>query len=365
MRPFIPEKLPIKNLDYEKLIILVGEASKKLSMYNGILQVIINPHILLAPLITREAILSSKIEGTQVSFTELLQYQADEKYDTNKKNDFEEVENYKLAILEAEKKFKNTPFIHLNMIKDLHSILLNGVRGENKDKGEFRKIQVYIGKIGCNIENANFIPPEAQYILPSLDNLEKYLNSNEQEILIQSAIIHAQFEIIHPFLDGNGRLGRILIPLFLYQKEYISKPVFYLSEFFEKNQQEYYKRLNLITSNNDWNQWIEFFLKAIIQQSNQNTIKAKEIIELYNNMKESFTKATHSEFAINILDNLFKKPIISSNELNIFSNISSTRTANNLFKKLVDNKLLDIEKEGKGNKATIYSFKKLIALIEK
>ena len=365
MRPFVPFELPVRDLDFEKLIGSVEEASKKLSMYNGILQVIPNPHILLAPLTTKEAILSSKIEGTQVSFTELLQYEADEKYNEAKKNDIDEVLNYKTAMLEAEKMFEVRPFIHLNMIRDLHAILLDGVRGNNKARGEFRKVQVYIGSVGCNIENASFIPPEAQNVLPALDKWEKYINSDIQTTLIQCAVMHAQFEMIHPFLDGNGRMGRMLIPLFLYQKEYICKPVFYLSEFFEANRQEYYCKLNSISSGNNWNEWVEFFLKAVVEQSNKNILKSKEIIDLYNRMKEDFIRITHSEFAVSILDNLFKKPIIASNELCSLAKINTTRTANILFKKLVESKVLRIEREGKGNRPTIYSFDELIKVSEK
>ena len=363
MKPFIPSKLPIDNLDFETLITLVGEANKNLSLYNGILQVMINPHILLAPLKTREAVLSSKIEGTQISLTELMQYEAD---DNNKINDEAlEVLNYKKALIEAEEKFKERPFIHLNLLKELHSILLDNVRGKNKARGEFRRMQVYIGKIGCSIEQASYIPPEVQNILPALDNWEKYINKNDQETLIQCAIMHAQFEIIHPFLDGNGRMGRILIPLFLFQKNYISKPVFYLSEYFESNREEYYTRLNEITAYNKWNDWIKFFLKAIIEQSDKNIIKAKEIINLYENKKQEFIKVTHSEFAINILDSLFKKPFISGSELQKLSNINSTRTANNIFKKLVDNNLIKLDKVGKGNKSNIYFFEDLIKISDK
>ncbi len=365
MKPFKPYTLPIKNINFERLIKFVAEANKKLSMYNGILQVMINPNILLAPLTTKEAVLSSKIEGTQVSFTELLQYEAEEKNIKNINiNDVNEVLNYKKAMLEAENMFKERPFIHLNMIKNLHNILLSGVRGNNKARGEFRKIQVYIGNKGCNIENATYIPPEAQNILPALDNLEKYINNEEQETLISCAIMHAQFEMIHPFLDGNGRMGRMLIPLFLYQKDCICKPVFYMSEYFESNRQEYYIKLNNISSNGNWDDWIEFFLKAIVEQSNRNINKSKEIIDLYNNLKKEFINTTHSDFAIEVLDNLFKKPIISSSELAKNSNINVYRTANSIFNKLLNANLISINKETKGNKSAIYCLDKLVEIVD-
>ena len=364
MKAFLPEKLPIKNLDFGKLINLVGEANRMLSLYNGTLRVMINPHILLAPLKTKEAILSSRIEGTQISLTELMQYEAGEKYDDKKNDEALEVLNYKNAMMEAEEMFSNLPNIHLNMIRKLHSTLLNNVRGNNKARGEFRKIQVYIANPGDSIEKAKFIPPEAQNVLPALDNWEKYINNNEQEPLIQCSVMHAQFEIIHPFLDGNGRLGRMLIPLFLYQKNCISKPVFYLSEYFENNREEYYSKLNNITTKNDWNEWVEFFLKAIIEQSKKNMKKAEEILKLYENKKQDFINATHSEFALNILDNLFKKPIISGNELQKLSGIASIRTANSIFKKLINKNLMQINTIGKGTKSTVYAFNDLISLSE-
>lgn len=365
MRPFAPFTLPIKDIDFARLIKNIAEANKKLSLYNGILQVMINPHILLAPLTAKEAVLSSKIEGTQVSFTELLQFEADEKLkDGTNVNDMDEILNYKKAILKAEKMFEDRPFIHLNMVKNLHTILLSGVRGNNKNRGEFRKVQVYIGSVGSGIENATYIPPEAQNVMPALDNWEKYINNNDQEALVSCAIMHAQFEMIHPFLDGNGRMGRMLIPLFLFQKDCICKPVFYMSEFFEKNRQEYYSRLNAISNNGEWNNWIDFFLKGIIEQSNKNIEKSRKIISLYNDMKESFIDATHSSFAINVLDNLFKKPIISASELAKNSNIKSSTTSNTIFKKLINNNLISIQRKASGTNPFIFSFDRLLKVVD-
>ena len=366
MKPFLPANLPVKNIDYNRLINLVAEANRKLSLYNGILQVMINPHVLLAPLTSKEAVLSSKIEGTQVSFTELLQFEADEKLNNNiNLNDVDEIVNYKKAMLEAEKMFIDRPFIHLNMVRSLHSILLSGVRGSNKARGDFRKVQVYIGSLKGGIEQATYIPPEAQNVLPLLDNWEKYINYTDQEILIACAVMHAQFEMIHPFLDGNGRMGRMLIPLFLYQKNCIDKPVFYMSEFFEENRQEYYLKLNNISNSGNWDDWIEFFLNGIIKQSNKNIEKSKEIISLYNEIKEQFINITHSNFAINVLDSLFKKPIISASELAKNSNIPSPTTANVLFKKLLNSNIISLEKKAGGTRSAIYMFDKLVQIVDK
>lgn len=364
MLPFVPHTLPIKELDWHRLIPLVSKSNAILSQYNGLLESMVNPHVLLAPMTTKEATLSSKIEGTQATLSEVFRYEAGESYNQDKTRDIEEIQNYRRAMLEAEDMLKEKPFIHLNMIKKLHKILLSGVRGANKARGEFRKTQNWIGTLGCTMENAKYVPPMVTEMMNALDNWEKYLNSDDvEDILIQLAIIHAQFEIIHPFLDGNGRMGRILIPLFLYSKKYLKLPVFYLSEYLENNRDEYYSCLNAITKNNDWQQWIEFFLKAIIYQAEENTKKAKEVLSLYDEMKNKFIQVTKSQYSATALDALFTKPIISSAQFVVDAKIDSRVTANRILQKLTAENILEIIKEGKGNQPSTYAFKELLNIV--
>lgn len=226
MPPFIPPNLPIRSLDFAHLAKRIGEANCKIARYSGLLEAIPNMDVLIAPMTVQEAVISSKIEGTQASFSEIFKSEAGEKYTPNKSADIQEVINYKNSILAAEEMFEERPFIHLNMIKKLHAILLHGVRGENKSPGYFRTIQNYIGPYGCKIEDATYVPPAPQDMGRALDNFEQFLNDDTAEPLVQLAQVHAQFELIHPFLDGNGRIGRILIPLFLQQKHYLKRPVF-------------------------------------------------------------------------------------------------------------------------------------------
>lgn len=364
MQPFVPAELPYTNLDWHKLIPYISRANSLLSQYNGLLESIINPHILLSPLTTKEATLSSKIEGTQATLSEVLLYEAGDEFQINKKLDIEEIMNYRRALLEAEKMLEDKPFIHLNLLKKLHFILLSGVRGNNKKRGEFRNDQNWIGPIGCTIEDAKYVPPSPENMLKALDNWEKYLNSDECDVLLHLAFIHAQFEIIHPFLDGNGRIGRILIPLFLYAKQYLKSPVFYLSEYLEDNKETYCNKLNAITANGDWQGWVEFFLEAVIKQSEINIKKAKDILDLYNIMKSKFQECTKSQYAVAALDALFMKPIITSTTFDKLSSINSKKTSTRILQKLENEGILKLYKAGSGSAPATYIFAELLNLTE-
>lgn len=360
---FIPHKLPIENLNWQALAPLIGQANAKLSNYNGILHNMVNPNILLSPLTKQEAVLSSKIEGTRASLSDIYQKDLGEKYDQEKENDIEEINNYRNALAFAAQDLTKRP-ICLNMLKDIHYRLLAGVRGHNKKRGEFRTTDVFIGSVGDTIENARYVPPQYTEMLNSLDNFEKYMHKEDEETLVQLAILHAQFEIIHPFNDGNGRMGRILIPLYLYSKKYLRSPVFYLSEYLENNRGEYYKRLNMISADDDWQSWIEFFLNAIIMQSETNTLKAHKILSLYDSVKSTIPSITHSYHSTAICDALFESPFISTSKLLKDGNINNKATGNNILNKLVDASILKIHKKGAGQRPTTYVFADLLNIVE-
>ncbi|GAB4300353.1 MAG: Fic family protein [Ignavibacteriaceae bacterium] len=363
MKPYIPENLPLQSLDWQKLISLMSEANRKLARYDGILQTMPNPELLLSPLTTQEAVLSSRIEGTQATLEDVLKFEADPKQPTEKYDDIQEVINYRKAISAAVEEMKRRP-TSLNLIKNMHSVLLQGVRGENKSRGEFRKIQNWIGKPGSTIENARFVPPDPNELIRGLDNFEKYLHYDEKDRLVQLAIIHAQFEILHPFLDGNGRIGRILIPLFLFEKKILSQPVFYISAFFESNRDEYYDRLKSITDNKDWEGWILFFLKGVVEQSEKNIAKAIEIMKLYDDLKKKIVEITHSQYSTKALDALFKLPVFITPAFIKISEIpkaSAKRILSRLEKAGIINPLL----KGTGRMPSIYRFDKLIDIANK
>lgn len=361
MQPYKPQILPLENIDWHQLIDLMGKANRYIARYDGLLQSVINPDVLLAPLRTQEAVLSSKIEGTQATLEDVLEFEADHIADD--KGEVYEVLNYRIALKQGKDSMKERP-LSLNSIKKMHSTLMQGVRGDGKDPGNFRRIQNYIGSPGSDIENARFVPPTVPVMMDALSNWEKYLHLEDKDVLVQMAIVHAQFEIIHPFLDGNGRMGRILIPLFLYHKEIIQEPVFYLSDFLESNRSKYYDALKEITDSGSWTNWIRFFLNAIIVQAEKNISKTREIIDLYENVKTEIVNSTHSQFAIHCLDSLFLQPIFSSRNFEINSNIPRS-SVSRLLNTLVENNIIKIAQQGAGRRPTIYAFRRLLNIVNK
>ena len=206
MTPYVPGPLPPLHIDWQKLAPRIGQANAALARYDGLLQTMLNPEILLSPLTVNE--------GTQASLDEVLEYDAGMRFDESKNIDIQEVKNYRSALLAAESAIDDGYEISLNLVKTVHQILMRNVRGESKSPGTFRKSQNWIGRHGCSMEEARFVPPSPMLLQESLDKWVVYTSSEEGDILSQLGIIHAQFEIIHPFMDGNCSVGRILIPIY-------------------------------------------------------------------------------------------------------------------------------------------------------
>lgn len=362
MMPFLPNPLPPSNLNWETLVPLIGNAHAALARYDGILQGLINPQILLSPLKKREAVLSSRIEGTQASLDEVLRFEADPiKEKTEKYADIQEILNYDRAMIAAVGELKSRP-ISLNLVRKIHSVLMDSVRGWNKGRGEFRKSQNYIAPPGAPLAQAIYVPPEPLAVPGLLDQFEKYLHQDEKDLLIQLALIHAQFELIHPFLDGNGRVGRLLIPLFLYEKKLIFFPAFFMSAYLEANREEYYRRLGAVSKENDFQGWVAFFLKAVAEQAREDTTKAKAIQALYGDMKTRVGELTRSQFSIPVLDTLFKQPVFSSPQFGRLSKIPKPSVAR-ILSALEKGKMIRVVRAGRGKRPTIYTFPKLIKLV--
>ena len=361
MNPYKPDKLPIEDIEWGKLIDLMGRANRFVARYDGLLQSVVNPEVLLSPLRTKEAVLSSKIEGTQATLVEVMEFEADHKTNESKRGDIDEIINYRISLLEGRRKMKDKP-LTLNMIKNLHKILMSGVRGENKDPGNFRRNQNWIGPPGSTVENARFVPPNVPDMTEALHNWEDYVHADEKDVLVQLAIVHAQFEIIHPFFDGNGRIGRILIPLFLYLKEIIHEPVFYMSDYLEGNRKEYYDALKDITDNDRWTNWIRFFLQGIIAQAEQNIEKTRGIIKLYDEMKARIVEETHSQFAIQCLDFIFTNPVFTTPMFKKESNIPRASSAR-LLKTLESCEVIRCFRRGSGSRPSFFAFDGLLNII--
>jgi len=366
-KPYIPPDFPPKDLKLEPFIQKIVEANRGIALFDGILRALPNPDILLAPLMTNEAVLSSRIEGTQATFEDVLQEEAGitpKGISDFERNDRKEVLNYKKALLSGAEEVERRP-LSLSLIKGLHKILLTGVRGERRFIGEFRKTQNWIGSPGSSIENARYIPPDPIVLPEHLEYWETFLKRDDfPDKIVQLGLLHAQFEILHPFEDGNGRVGRLIIPLFLYWKGLISRPSFYLSEFLEKNRTEYYDKLLIITKNNDWSGWIDFFLIAVIEQAKTNISKAQKLLNLYNEMKDKFIQATKSQYAISALDAFFRQPILNTANFIQITGIPNRMTANNILKSLIEAELITLHKPSEGRKPAEYVFSSIIDIVE-
>lgn len=366
MKPFIPQKLPLSGIAWEQLIPLIGKANRAMAHYDGVLYGVPDPVVLLSPLTTQEAVLSSKIEGTQATLGEVFRFEAgEEPGQESKRLDIGEIMNYRHALRHAEASLTQRPF-NLNLLLELHSILLDSVRGRNKGRGQFRKTQNWIGAYGTPIEQAEFVPPDPMQLMEYLDNWEKYYHAERPDPLVQLAIVHAQFEIIHPFLDGNGRLGRILIPLFLFEKGLLSRPMFYLSAYLESHRDKYIARLRTLGQSPDaWNQWIEFFLTALIEQAQENASKARAILDLYEDLKRRVLELTHSQYAVPMLDQLFQRPVFQSSHIQLPVTPKPSRQAiAKLLRVLRDAGILSVIREGRGRRAQGLALAELINLCE-
>lgn len=364
MKPCVPDKLPI-TVEWEPLIPMIGRANRSLSYYDGVLYGISNPNVLLSPLTTQEAVLSSKIEGTQATLGEVLRFEAGETLEGESRQlDIEEIINYRQAMRIAEDELQNRPF-SLNLLKKLHHILLAGVRGRDKARGEFRTTQNWIGPPGSKIEEAQFVPPTPDSVLECLDNWEKYWHLDRPDPLVQLAVIHAQFEIIHPFLDGNGRLGRMIIPLFLFEKRLLSHPAFYISVYLEDHRDEYTSRLRALCAEPDaWKLWIQFFLSALDEQATTNTTKARQILQLYERLKNRVISLTHSQFAVPLLDQMFKQPIFPSTIFSVLSPMPTRAAILTMLNKLKEDGILKVLREASGRRPQVLALAELINLCE-
>ena len=358
-------RFPPEKLEWERLIPLIGPASAAVARYDGILSAVPNASVLLSPLTTQEAVLSSRIEGTQATMGEVLEYEAEgdsDKLSPERKADIQEILNYRKAMRSAESMLNDLPLCQ-RIVKESHRILLTGVRGHGKSPGEYRKTPNWIGPPGCPIEEARFVPISADKLPDAISVWEKYLHVDALDRLIQLAIIHAEFEALHPFLDGNGRLGRMLVPLFLYQAKMISSPMFYISEYLEAHRDEYYGQLMRVSRENAWTDWCIFFLRAMYEQANENQRKARDILSLYELMKPKFVDLTHSQYAIVALDWIFERPIFKSTDFVHSAGIPQP-TAFRILNVLKKNEILKEIHQGRGRTAAILMYHELLNVAE-
>lgn len=361
--PCIPPALPVTDLDWRRLIPLVGKANAALARYDGMLQALPNPAVLLSPITANEAVLSSRIEGTQATLEEVLQQDAGIEQAQSRRADIEEISNYRAAMHDAEQALAHRP-LSLSLIKGVHQRLMQGVRGSDKTPGEFRIEQNWIGRHDSPMSEARFVPPNPMVLPQALDAWASYLAAEDEDPVLQVAIAHAQFEILHPFKDGNGRIGRMLIPLLLFQRKTLSRPMYYLSEYLESHRDLYYDGLLAITANGNWQGWIEFFLNAIVVQADANLIKVKQMFELYYTLKQRFIESTHSQFAVPALDAFFTRPIINATDFSRLAGIENRMTANGILSQIKQDQLIIRLRESSGRTPAVFALPDLINIAE-
>lgn len=362
-KAFIPNPLPPSPpIRFDgKLQSLLSEADRALARLDGITTVIPNPDLFIAMYVKKEALLSSQIEGTQASLEGVLEFEADLIPKENV-NEIKEVINYIRALNYGIERLKELP-MSLRLIKEIHRILLEETRGAHRSPGEFRKSQNWIGPLGASLNEAIFVPPPPEVVLPTMGDLEKFFHNKNNNIppLIKIALIHSQFETIHPFLDGNGRIGRLLITFYLFWQGILSKPLLYLSFYLKKNRADYYDLLMKVRLKGTWEDWIKFFINGVSETSEEAAKTAREVIRLKEELiTKLYDNSISSVYGIKLIDLLFETPLVSVKDISGKLNISK-ESANELVKKF---EKIGILKEITGKQRyKKYSFKEYIKIM--
>jgi len=334
-KAFIPKPLPPRppiDMDTE-LIDLLSKADRAIGRLDGITVTLPNPDLFVSMYVRKEAVISSQIEGTQSSFMDLLEYEA-----VGKKREFPsdigEVINYIDAMNYGLERIKSLP-LSLRLIREIHSRLLSGVRGEERSPGRFRTTQNWIGPPGCDLKTAEFVPPPHHEMTKALSDFEKFLHKEtSMPVLVTCGLVHCQFETIHPFLDGNGRIGRLLITFLLCQKGVLSKPLLYLSHHFKQNRRQYYDSLMAVRNEGDWEGWLKFFLRGTWQVSREAIETSRSIISLESEHSRLIQQKMRIRKANDLLTLLFRYPIISVVEVKNALGVAFG-TANSLTRQFV------------------------------
>ena len=359
---FYPQPLPPQpdiEVDAEMQQLLIN-AHKKLALLNGLLDRIPNNDLFISMYVRKEALESSQIEGTQCTLEDVLNPETDE----NANADVSDVVNYVRAINYAIRHLNNLPLCN-RLIRDTHAVLMNSVRGGDKTPGEFRRSQNWIGGIGSTLKNARYIPPNPQDMIDCMSDLEKYMNiDGETDPLISAALVHYQFETIHPFLDGNGRVGRLLITLFLISRQVISSPILYLSCYLKSNRIEYYDRMSEVRKSGNYEQWVKFFLRGIAETAEDATETIDRLSALHHKNVELLADVP-SRSRKNIL-NLFlyieRNPIIETVKTAAALGLSRNGTAK--YISLFCEKGI-LKQTAKSGKSLIYSYEAYLDILRK
>ena len=360
-------RFPPNNLDYGKLIGPLRKAASAIARYDAVLNSLHNKDLLLAPIHRQEAVVSSRMEGTVATLDELLTYEAEDNLNEDALNrnrlyrkEILEVHSYVRALVYAQRQISEGLPLCNRLIKHTHGRLLFFGRGADKQPGNFKKDQNYIA------DNAKkkilFIPIGPSHLDGALQKFENFINEDTIDPLIRTAIAHIEFEALHPFKDGNGRVGRMLITLMLWQTGLISGPHFYISGNLEQKKEEYIDRMRAVSSHDAWTEWVIFFLEAAEKQAEDNLKVAEEVLALYEKMKEEFRMRLASQWTVNALDYIFSKPVFKNSDFTSKSGIPKA-TAIRFTKVLADDELLTTISPASGRRSAVYAFEPLLRIV--
>lgn len=356
-KAFIPNPLPPtpEIMMDQEMWNLLSQADRALGRLDGATDALPNPDLFVFMYVRKEAVLSSQIEGTQASLIDVLEFESQALQPDNPQ-EVAEVVNYIAAINYGIERLKSLP-VSLRLIREIHKELMQGVRGADRDPGEFRRTQNWIGAGGCSLKEATYVPPPPYEMLQSLDNLEKFLHSPEPiPTLIKVGLAHAQFETIHPFLDGNGRTGRLLITFLLCEQNILQRPLLYISHYFKKYRLEYYDRLQAVRESGNWEGWLKFFLRGVYEVAQEAAATARKIVNLKEEHRQLVlnTMGRKSGNAIALLESLYFRPIFNVEHAEAITNLSYPN-ANSLIKALMDIGLVQEITGQKRNRAFSYA----------
>ncbi len=334
---FVPHSLPPKIVYSDELVELLSRADSILGELSGTGRLLPNPLLLVSPYLRQEAVYSSRIEGTQTKLYDLLKDDLTSIDNRPANADLHEVQNYVAALRLGIELLRELPF-SLRLVREVHSRLMQDVRGESAQPGEFRRIQNFIGRPGDTLNSAMFVPPAVPYMVQALDQWERFANDDivPKPQLIRCALLHQQFETIHPFNDGNGRVGRLLIILYLVSSETLSQPLLYLSAFFEKHRSDYYNCLQRVRTSGDWDGWLRFFLQGVVETGTSAVRQTKRLLEI----REGFLQtAKELPRALQLIDPLLDNPYITYGRARRILGVSAP-TAKKVINYLVANQIL-------------------------
>lgn len=354
---------PPQQLNYEKLIPMLLRATDAIARYDQVLKSMHNSEIFLAPLRNQEAVISSRMEGTVSTMDEILKYEADHQNEASSESVRSEVIEtilYQRSLKMAQQALIDGYPISQSMIKSLHQRLLSYGRGAAKSPGEFKVEQNYLAdRIK---QKVLFVPISPEKLQDGLDKLFAYIEGSSDPSLLKAAIAHLEFEALHPFMDGNGRIGRMLITLMLWQAKTISEPHFYISAYFEENKDQYIDTMRQVSLTGNWDDWCLFFLKAVESQAINNLSIAENIRDLYEEMKITFAEVLSSRWSVVALDFVFTNPVFRNNKFTSQSGIPPA-TAARFTRAMIDNDILITLEEAAGRKPALYSFEPLLKLV--